>query len=105
MKKGIKQLNFYFFRNSQVFCVSPISTIASSSIEIEQQQQLDNKELNLEKDEQTVVPEFNVEIVDTVNIEENKEKEGGEEKEKEISTNVSTEQQNSIPVVTILVGN
>uniref|UniRef100_A0A914L759 polynucleotide adenylyltransferase n=1 Tax=Meloidogyne incognita TaxID=6306 RepID=A0A914L759_MELIC len=96
------QNNRHNNRNSQVFCVSPISTIASSSIEIEQQQ-VDNKELNLEKDEQTVVPEFNVEIVDTVNIEENKEGEGGEEKEKEISTNVSTEQQqNSIPVVTIL---
>uniref|UniRef100_A0A915NI78 polynucleotide adenylyltransferase n=1 Tax=Meloidogyne floridensis TaxID=298350 RepID=A0A915NI78_9BILA len=94
------QNNRHNNRNSQVFCVSPISTIASSSIEIEQQQQLDNKELNLEKDEQTVVPEFNVEIL--ANIEENKEKEGGEEKEKEISTNVSTEQQNSIPVVTIL---
>uniref|UniRef100_A0A914MVX0 polynucleotide adenylyltransferase n=1 Tax=Meloidogyne incognita TaxID=6306 RepID=A0A914MVX0_MELIC len=97
------QNNRHNNRNSQVFCVSPISTIASSSIEIEQQQ-VDNKELNLEKDEQTaVVPEFNVEIVDTVNNEENKEEEGGEGKEKEISTNnVSTEQQNSIPVVTIL---
>ncbi|CAK5053345.1 unnamed protein product [Meloidogyne enterolobii] len=101
------QNNRHTNRNSQVFCVSPISTIASSSIEIEQQQ-VNNKELDQEKDEQTVVPEFNVEIVDTVNNEENKEEKEGEEKEKEISTtkNVSTEQQNnSIPVVTILVGN
>uniref|UniRef100_A0A1I8BCV8 polynucleotide adenylyltransferase n=1 Tax=Meloidogyne hapla TaxID=6305 RepID=A0A1I8BCV8_MELHA len=87
------QNNRYNNRNAQIFCVSPISTIASSSIEVEQQEV--EKELNqeIQKDGQTV-PEVNVEIVSTDNVENN------EEGEKKKEMNVLTEQ--NIPVVTIL---
>lgn len=87
------QNNRYNNRNAQIFCVSPISTIASSSIEVEQQEV--EKELNqeIQKDRQTV-PEVNVEIVSTDNVENN------EEGEKKKEMNVLTEQ--NIPVVTIL---
>ncbi|KAF7636209.1 hypothetical protein Mgra_00004468 [Meloidogyne graminicola] len=83
-------------REEQIFCVSPISTIASSSIEIEKQKEIE-KELNEENLNNENINSFVVPLPPPVIVEI-----GNKEEVKESNEEEKKQQKTTIPIVTIL---